>query len=346
MKASPLNSLHERLGAHLASTEGWTLPRMFTGLLEEHLAARSACAIFDISHVSKFRVRGNGALAWLETLLSGKVADCMDGAVLHTLLPDQEGKIIDRMALLRESGGSFILLGHAGVEAQAYKWLSEHMAQGALELENVTDAWCGMTLLGPQSEQVISRVLRGVELPAAERFSRFTYQYQPLVLGRIGLEQEEPMERCYEFFCPAVFGISWFESFIGAGAQPCGTATRESLRLERGCPSVGGDITRSTTPSEARLDHLCCCEKGRPDTTPPRSTLARLRCAGGAADAPPPGSSVRDSAGNTIGRVTSAAFSPAVDDVLAMAMLTAPFVQPGMHLTIMVQGKAVPAMVL
>lgn len=346
MKKSPLNPLHERLGAHMDSSEGWTLPMSFSGLMDEHLAARSACAVFDISHTSKLRVRGNGALAWLETRLSSMVSECTDGGVQPTLLADTEGKIIDHMALLRESAGNFLLLGHAGMEQQAYEWLQAHLAGDGLELLNETDAWCGMALLGPQSEQVLTRVLRGVELPAAERFSRFTYQQQSLILGRMSLQQEAPSERCYEFFCPAVSGISWFESFIGAGAQPCGTATRECLRLERGCPGVGAEITRSSTPSEVRLDHLCSCEKGRPDTSAPRSVIARLRCAGNADDTPTPGSAVRDTAGNTIGRITSSTFSPAVDDVLAMAMITAPFVQPGMQLIVMVRGHAVPATVL
>ena len=346
MKKSPLNPLHERMGARMIQADGWSMPHTFSSLIEEHLAARSACAVFDISHTSKFRLCGNGALEWLEAALSQKVSACQDGAAMHTLLMDSESKIIDKMTLLRESAGNFLLLGHAAVEEAVAAHLAACKPHAALVLSNETDRWCGMALMGPQSEQVLARVLRGGELPGMSRFSRFFYQNQELVLGRLGLADEAEHEHTYEFFCPAVSGISWFESFIGAGAQPCGAATRESLRLERGSVAVGKEISRRTTPGEVRLDGLCSGEKGRPDTKPPRETVARLRCSGGSQSTPEPGSSVRDTVGNTIGRITSAAFSPAMGDVVAMALLAAPFVQPGMKLMIMVQGQAVPAVVI
>lgn len=248
MRTSPLNPLHERLGARMAQADGWSMPHTFSSMIEEHLAARSACAVFDVSHLSKFRLRGNGSQAWLEAVLSGKVSECCDGEGMRTLLTDDDGRIIDRMMLLRASAGNFLLIGHAGMEETDAARLEARKPHAALELSDETDAWCAMVLMGPQCEQVLARVLRGVELPVMGRFTRFFYQNHELMLGRLGLEEEVEQERAYEFFCPAVSGISWFESFISAGAQPCGSATRESLRLERGCVAVGSEIVphRST----------------------------------------------------------------------------------------------------
>lgn len=345
MKTSPLHPVHSRLGASMTTVDGWSVPHSFSSLIEEHLAARSACAIFDISHISKFRIRGNGALSWLESLLSQRVADCADGAGQHTLLLDNEGKIIDHLTLLRESAGSFLLLGSASAAERTLTWLRAHMQEPALQLTDTTLTTCAMALLGPQSEQVLTRVLRGAELPTPGHFTAFTYQHQALLLSRLALQQESLPEHAYEFLCPAISGISWFESFISAGAQPCGYATRESLRLERGCPSVGPEISpASTSPGEVHLAHLCSTLKGRPDTAPPRLSLARLRCPAGSS--PQPGSSVRDSAGNTIGHITSASYSPDSDSTLALALLNSPFTQPDLHLLVMVQGHPLPATVI
>lgn len=345
MKTSPLHPLHSRLGATMTNVDGWSLPHSFSSLIEEHLAARSACAIFDISHISKFRIRGNGALTWLESLLSQRVADCMDGGGQHTLLLDTEGKIIDHITLLRESAGSFLLLGSPSAAARTLSWLRSHMQEPALQLTDATHTTCAMALLGPQSEQVLARVLRGVELPAPGHFHAFTYQRQSLILSRLALQLEALPEHAYEFFCPADSGISWFESFIGTGAQPCGYATRESLRLERGCPSVGPEISPAgTAPGEVHLEHMCSTHKGRPDTAAPRLALARLRCP--AESAPQPGSSVRDSSGNTIGHITSSSYSPDTDSTLALALLNTPFTQPDLHLLVMVHGHPLPATVI
>lgn len=345
MKDSPLNPLHARLGARMAQKDGWNMPHTFRNLLEEHLTARSACAIFDISHVSKFLVRGNGALAWLESQLSRKLHECRDGACVPALLLDGHGKIIDKMALLRESAGSFYLLGHALVEDAVAAWLTGHKNDEGIEIRNETNRWCGMALMGPQCEQVLYRVLRGcVELPAMRRFTRFFYQNHELILGRLGLHEEAEKERMYEFFCPAVAGISWFESFMGAGAQPCGLATRESLRLERGCVAVGSEITRSSSPAEVGLSALCGVGEG--GRAKPRESIVHLRCIDHNRTVPEPGSAVRDSIGSTVGHVTSAAFSPTYDGIVALAIIATPLAQSGMHLSIMIQGHPVPVVVV
>lgn len=233
MKESPLNPAHAKHGARMEQTDGWHMPRAFRSLMEEHLAARSACAIFDISHISKFSIRGNGALAWMESLFGRGISSCHDGASARAQLLGPHGRVIDTLALMRESAGSFYLIGHAGSEEQTFSWLQEHRSNAAIELRNVTMEWCAMALLGPQSHEVISRVLRGIELPSPRRFSRFTLQRHELILARLELQEYPHLttpEAC-EFFCPAVSGISWYESFIAAGAQPCGSAARETLRL-------------------------------------------------------------------------------------------------------------------
>lgn len=234
MKESPLTPTHTKLGAHMEQSEGWHLPRAFRSLMEEHLAARSACAVFDISHISKFCVVGNGALSWLEGIFGRVVSTCHDGASVRVQLPGARGKAVDTLALLRESAGRFLLLGHAGAEEQALSCLRGQRAQATLELQQVTEQWCAMALTGPQTPEVLSRVLRGIELPEPHRFARFTYQRQELILAQLAIQEYPHLTApaTYELLCPALSGISWYESLIAAGAQPCGTAARETLRMK------------------------------------------------------------------------------------------------------------------
>lgn len=235
MKESPLNPAHSRLGAHMEEVDGWRLPRSFRSLMEEHLAARSSCAVFDISYISKFCVLGNGALSWLEGIFGRAVSTCHDGACVRAQLLGARGKAVDTFALLRESAGRFLLLGHAAAEEQALALLSELRTHAALELRQVTDQWCAMAITGPQAQEVLSRTLRGIELPAPQRFTRFTYQRHELILAQLTLHEyahSTPLPATYELLCPALSGISWYESLITAGAQPCGSATREILRMK------------------------------------------------------------------------------------------------------------------
>lgn len=233
MKESPLNPAHAKLGAQMSQVDGWNMPRAFRSLVEEHLSARSECAVFDISHISKFRVCGNGALGWLEKIFGRGVTSCHDGAIVRAQLLGTQGRALDTLTLLRESAGSFYLLGHAAAEEAVYAWLREQRAHAAIELRRVTEEWCAMALLGPQGDEVLHRALRGVELPRERRFTHLYYQRQEIMLARFALQEYPHLdspEAC-EFLCPAVAGISWYETFIAAGAQPCGSAARETLRL-------------------------------------------------------------------------------------------------------------------
>src|ERR1700737_818638 len=61
---TPLNALHRRLGARMVDFAGWDMPVQYpTGILAEHLAVRSACGIFDLSHMGRVYLRGEDALA-------------------------------------------------------------------------------------------------------------------------------------------------------------------------------------------------------------------------------------------------------------------------------------------
>ena len=232
MKQSPLHAIHLQRGAHMQNVSGWTLPHSFRSLIEEHMVARAACAVFDISHTCKLSVRGNGSSFWLENSLRRRISDLHDGSC--TTLPSEPGEDSPLSAcLLRESAGCFFIIGSSKMVRAMEKKLRKTVPPTAVEIRDETEEWCGMALIGPRTEDALERVLKGVQLPFPSQFTHFYLQGEQLLLGRLALQGEGEKERSYEFFCPAVSGIGWYESFIGAGAQPCGFATRELLRLER-----------------------------------------------------------------------------------------------------------------
>ncbi len=236
MRTSPLHHHHMTHGARMKEVDGWTIPHSFRSLLEEHQVARSACAVFDISYLSKFHLRGNGTVGWLEQTLHQPLADVRDGSCVPIELTNSTGSILANATLLRESAGSFFLIAPAGNEISILEHLQTLQPHGAIEIHHETNSRCGLAIIGPQSENVLRRVLPGeTELPGMMRFIRFYLQGEQLMLGRLRLHREKEEEKAYEFFCSAISGIRWYEKFITAGAQPCGLATRECLRLERDC---------------------------------------------------------------------------------------------------------------
>ena len=58
MKRTPLYELHKALGARIVPFGGWEMPVQYKGIVEEHLATRSACGLFDVSHMGEVFVSG------------------------------------------------------------------------------------------------------------------------------------------------------------------------------------------------------------------------------------------------------------------------------------------------
>ena len=63
---------HAALGAKFAAFGGWEMPLEYAGggVLKEHAAVREDVGVFDVSHLGKARVRGAGAVAFVNRCLT------------------------------------------------------------------------------------------------------------------------------------------------------------------------------------------------------------------------------------------------------------------------------------
>ena len=57
---TPLYELALEQKARFVPFSGWSMPVQFVGLKQEHQAVRSGAGMFDISHMGKFAMQGEG----------------------------------------------------------------------------------------------------------------------------------------------------------------------------------------------------------------------------------------------------------------------------------------------
>ncbi len=82
MKRTAIYEEHIRLKGRMVEFGGWEMPVQYTGLGDEHDACRGHVGLFDVSHMGEVTVRGKGALAFLNGLLTNnvaKIARCSGG---------------------------------------------------------------------------------------------------------------------------------------------------------------------------------------------------------------------------------------------------------------------------
>ena len=345
MKESPLNELHAQLGAEMCNDSGWKMPKRYTNLVDEHLAAKASCGIFDVSHLSKFRIQGNRALEWLEKMFSNSVSELSNGQTQQTLMLNRQGVIIDKVTLAKESDECFFIVGSASQESTNDAWLRINQFPEGVQIINETDSHCAMVIQGPDSHLVFNRVFDGEEFPSLLTFKHITQTGKQIIISRSGAETDDG----FELYCPAHEGIYWFERFMAAGAIPCGAEARACLQLERGKFFIGKH-NPAITPDEAGMKSLCSAGKNYTgsaaiNTAPDcLQRLVPIRCTQ-ESDILTSGDIVEDAKGNEIGLITDAGKSPALNHGLAIALLDTKFTNPGTEIFIRIAGTAIPAIV-
>jgi aminomethyltransferase len=156
-------------------------------------------------------------------------------------------------------------------------------------------------------------------------------------------------ERGYELLVPwSAAGDVWdrlLEAGGGAGLQPCGLGSRDTLRTEAGYPLHGADISLDVTPNQARLGWAVGWSKpafwGKQPLEAERAegparVLRGLLASG--RGIPRPGMQVLLAADVPVGQVTSGTFSPTLRKGLGLALVAAQ-VAEGAEVSVDVRGR-------
>ena len=162
MKTSPLNEKHLALNAKMADFGGWLMPIEYpgAGVLAEHAAVRERVGLFDVSHLGKARVSGEGALAFLNGVFTNDLNRIADGQAQYTLLCNKDGGVIDDLIVYRNSATDLFLVPNASNTTDVVRVLQESAPAG-IEITNLHEDFGVIALQGPLAAQVLRTL--GVE---------------------------------------------------------------------------------------------------------------------------------------------------------------------------------------
>jgi aminomethyltransferase len=329
---------------------GWALPLHYGDPLAEAEAVRRRAGVFDVSHLGRIRVRGDGALDLLERVCTADVARQEDETTLHSLLCNEAGGILDECFLLRLPA-FWVLTTTACNREKIFAHLLAQEVPGA-KVDDQTQKVCQVAVAGPTAEEILSAVLpipvAGLGRGDAKVGSLMIANYIAVRTGYSDLWSLEVM-------IPNLFaGRAW--SFITSTAgenavAPAGATARDILRIEAGLCRYGHEISEAVDPITAGLGDCVdfghdfigaeairkITEKGparkrvrlefEEETTrngKPWGSESGDRESGAEGGAiPRMGAPVFDAEGREAGAITSATFSPAANRILAQAYVAA-----------------------
>ena len=102
-RITALYETHQRLGARFVDFAGWQMPVQYSGVVEEHMAVREDCGIFDVSHMGEIEVSGPVAESAVQSVITNDIERIGDGQCQYTFVCTEEGGVVDDCIVYRFS---------------------------------------------------------------------------------------------------------------------------------------------------------------------------------------------------------------------------------------------------
>jgi aminomethyltransferase len=320
---------------------------MYAGVLEEHRAVRSHAGLFDVSHMGRFALEGEGATGFLERVATNRMSGVAVGRAAYTPLCGDRGGTVDDVVAYREGADAWLLVVNAANREKDFLHLTTRLP-GNVKLTDISESVAQLALQGPLALSIADGYFNADITSIRDyHFLYAAFQGERLLVSRTGYTGE----RGVEIYMPARLApVVWHDLlaiYAVKGLAPCGLGSRDLLRFEACMPLYGRELSEEITPLEAGLNRFVDFDKpdfiGKAALVAQRSAPHRqrigLRLAG--RNIAREGCAIY-CCGEPAGYVTSGSFSPVARAGLAMALADAPFIECG-EFEVDIRGKRVAA---
>jgi aminomethyltransferase len=218
---SPLHDRHVALGAKLGDFGGWLMPLEYPGggVVEEHRAVRERVGLFDVSHLGKFTVRGPGARALIDSVLTNDTQRIAPRRAQYSMLCNEAGGVVDDLYLYLNGDDDVFVIPNASNASTVVAAVSA-AAPAAVEVTNRHRDFAIIAVQGPRS----AGLLDAVGLPSSMKFTSF------LVADRV-TAASTATRSCYPPIRPPNFGTTCSSS--ASRSACCLAVSVPATRFER-----------------------------------------------------------------------------------------------------------------
>lgn len=354
MKKTPLNQIHENLGAKMVEFAGYQMPVQYFGVKEEHMAVRENVGVFDVSHMGQFKVTGSDSQALIQNLISNDVSKLKVGQAQYSCLTNEKGGIIDDLIVYKLAQNDFMLVVNASRIDVDWDWISKHNNFDDCQLENISEQTALIAVQGPNSTKALQN-LTPVELNEIPfyQFKQGNFAgIDDVIISATGYTGSGG----FELYLPAEHAEKvWqaiFDSAEAFNILPCGLAARDTLRLEKAYCLYGNDINEETTPLEAGLGWVTKLHTnftGKEVIELQKNEGVTRKLIGfkmTERGIPRKGYEIFNEKEEKIGEVTSGTQSPILNEGIGLGYVKKEFTAPGTEIWLKIRNKNVGAKIV
>ncbi len=279
-------------------------------------ALRSKAAWFDLSNRGKIRVLGEDNVRLLHAISTNDVQHLAEGGGLYTFFLNDKGRILSDAYVYRFADSLLL-----DTEPEAAQLLREHLdayiIADDVTLEDEAATLAAVAIEGPASFETAASL--GLPIPAT---AFATAPWQSGFIARVTVTGAPGLR----VFLPVAEIVSFSSRLQLAGIPEAHAAEVRVVRLENGMPRFGEDISSRYLASETQIAHAVHANKG---CYLGQEIVERVRSQGQvhrllapvrieSTQPPEPGTKLLAN-GKPVAEITSAAYSEAFGEVVALA---------------------------
>jgi len=319
--SADLEAVERAHGAQFVPVANATLPARFTAPRTEWSAVRQRCGLLDPRFRGLLRLTGSDRVTFAQGMVTNDVAALKAGAGTYAALLTQQGKIVSDLRI-------YVLPDELWLDVPADRTAAVRAALERFIIADdvefaADDAWTPLVALeGPHAARVLLAVT-GEATDLAAPYAHRELRFEAAALRAVAVTHGG--ENGCLLYGPPTLATQLWQQCHAAGAEPVGMEALDVLRLEAGIPWYGRDMDDAMLISEVGIESAISYKKGCylgqevVERVAARGQVHRqlrgLLCAG--TQVPPPDTKLTAD-GKEIGWLTSAAWSPARDTVIAL----------------------------
>jgi aminomethyltransferase len=339
-KKTCLYDKHVAQGALMSPFGGFDMPIQYSGIVDEHQAVRTACGVFDVSHMGEVLITGRDAERYVNHIFTNNVVGMPYGKILYGMMCYEDGGVVDDLLVYKVGDQRFFLVINAANIDKDWAWIQEQAKGYDVQLEHQSDMYGELAVQGPDSEQVMKDVL-GID---GSDLTFYTFkEIGNVIVSRTGYTGEDGFEI---YATPIYINKCWDKLMASGRCKPCGLGCRDTLRFEVGLPLYGDELSADITPIMAGLGIFVKLDK---DEFIGKEALAKQKADGPAkkivgielADKAIPrhGYTVLNMEGEPIGEVTTGYHTISTDKSVCMALIDTPYAKLDTEVQIQIRKK-------
>ncbi len=350
---TPLYDTHVEMGGRMVEFAGWSMPVQFAGITEEHIHTRTACSVFDVSHMGRLKLTGDDCESFLNRLCTRNLSGADVGRSYYTHMCREDGGVLDDLIVSRfELHWGIVCNGINRVKI--ITWLSKHNPKTDVTIKDETLSTAMLAIQGPKTLE-LAQELVDTDLSSIKRYRFKTFELMgiPITIYRSGYTGEDG----FEVVIPSGVVKMLVPRLLGTKEQPhpvikpAGLGARDTLRIEAAMPLYGHELSEEIDSLTAGQDWCVDLTKDFIGAEPMRKLkeqglprrLVGLRLEGRRI-ARQHYKVYGDS--REVGEITSGTLSPTLGVSIAMAFVAGEFVEEGTELGVEIGSKRVAATVV